>query len=158
MSPFAYMPQAIEFARRGWAAVIVMRRGYGGSAGNWVETSGPCNNRDSVTSATTSAADLRAAIAHLTRREDIDATRIVGVGQSAGGLATVAFTADPPANLVAGISFAGGRGSRADHDVCREDRLVEAMRNLGRRHAAQPVQLPGQALRRPHAAGARLRG
>jgi len=133
MSPFAFMPQAIEFARRGWAAVIVMRRGYGGSAGNWAETSGPCNNRDYVASATTSAADLRAAIAHLTRREDIDATKIISVGQSAGGFATVALTADPPANLVASISFAGGRGSRADHEVCQEDRLVEAMRNLGRR-------------------------
>jgi dienelactone hydrolase len=133
MSPFAFMPQAIEFARRGWAAVIVMRRGYGGSAGNWMESSGPCNDRDYVTSATTSAADLRAAIADLTRRDDIDATRIIGVGQSAGGFATIALTADPPANLLAGISFAGGRGSRADHDVCQEDRLVEAMRSLGRR-------------------------
>jgi hypothetical protein len=51
---------------------------------------------------------------------------------SAGGFATVALTTDPPPGLVAGISFAGGRGSGADDQVCREDRLVEAFRTLGR--------------------------
>jgi hypothetical protein len=37
MSPFSTLPQAIEFARRGWASAIVMRRGYGKSSGKWEE-------------------------------------------------------------------------------------------------------------------------
>src|SRR5271165_4417590 len=29
MTPWGMLPQAREFARRGWTAVVVMRRGYG---------------------------------------------------------------------------------------------------------------------------------
>ena len=38
-TPLAMLPQALEFARRGWAALIVMRRGYGSSDGGWAELS-----------------------------------------------------------------------------------------------------------------------
>jgi hypothetical protein len=41
MTPSAMLPQAIEFARRGWAAVVVMRRGYGDSGGDWTDSYGP---------------------------------------------------------------------------------------------------------------------
>src|ERR1700685_2387163 len=33
MTPWAVQPEALEFARRGWAAVVVLRRGYRGSDG-----------------------------------------------------------------------------------------------------------------------------
>jgi hypothetical protein len=33
MSPYRLWPQAVAFARRGWVAVVVMRRGYGSSQG-----------------------------------------------------------------------------------------------------------------------------
>ena len=133
MSPTAYLPQATEFARRGWAAVVVMRRGYGDSGGDYAERVGSCNNPDYVGASAASVADLRAAIVHLSSRPDIDPARIVSAGQSAGGFATVALTANPPKGLVAGISFAGGRGSRSDDEVCREERLVEAIRQFGQR-------------------------
>ena len=133
MSPMAYLPQATEFARRGWAAVVLMRRGYGDSGGDWAETLGSCNNPDYVKAATSSVSDLRAVIAHLGTRPDIDSSKIISVGQSAGGFATVALTADPPPGLVAAINFAGGRGSQSDDEVCREERLIEAMRAFGRR-------------------------
>ena len=62
--------------------------------------------------------------------------------------------------IVGIVNFAGGRGSRGPHDVCGEDRLVEAMGRYGR--AARVPQLwiysandqyfdPGLA-RRMHAA------
>ena len=38
--------QAVEFARRGFASLVVMRRGYGSSGGAYAENSGPCANRD----------------------------------------------------------------------------------------------------------------
>jgi dienelactone hydrolase len=93
----------------------------------------PCNDPDYVKGSSAAVADLRAAIAHLSGRPDIDPSRIVSAGQSAGGLTTVALTADPPKGLVAGIRFAGGRGSRADHEICHEERLIEAMRRFGQR-------------------------
>jgi hypothetical protein len=60
-------------------------------------------------------------------------SRTIAVGISAGGFATVALTADPPPGLVAAISFAGGRGSVRDDEVCHEERLVEAFGFFGKR-------------------------
>src|SRR5271156_885758 len=120
MSPWAMLPQAIEFARRGWAAVVVMRRGYGSSGGDWADGYGYCGNPNYIAAATAGAADLKAAIAFLVRRPDIDPSRAISVGVSAGGFAAVALTADPPPELVAAISFAGGRGSMHDDRVCHQ--------------------------------------
>jgi dienelactone hydrolase len=136
MTPWNMYPMAVEFARRGWAAVIVMRRGYGESGGHDVERSHSCQNPSYVESASTSARDLSAAIDGLSRRPDIDTKRILAVGHSAGGLATVALVAGRPSGLVAAISFAGGRGSVRDFTICREDRLVAAFRTFGKKAQA----------------------
>lgn len=132
MTPLAFLPQMMEFARRGWAVAAVMRRGYGDSGGGFAETAGTCQSPDYLASGRSAAKDLRAAIEYLSRRPDIDATRVMSVGQSAGGFSTVALTADPPAGLVAAISFAGGRGSPKDGEVCAEDRLVDAFAAFGK--------------------------
>jgi dienelactone hydrolase len=133
MSPLAMLPQAVEFARRGWAAVVLMRRGYGSSGGGWAEDYCACAHPSCVAAGAASATDLNAAIASLGSRPDIDTSRVIGVGVSAGGFATVALAADPRPGLVAAINFAGGRGSLRDDDVCRVDRLVDAYRFFGKR-------------------------
>lgn len=132
MTPRAYYNNALEFARRGFAVAIVMRRGYGDSGSELAEHSGPCNNPDYIRSGRAGASDIKAAIVALGKRPDVDPARVIAVGQSAGGLASVALAADPPPGLVAVISFAGGRGSRADFDVCQEERLIEAFRVFGK--------------------------
>jgi dienelactone hydrolase len=133
MTPLSMLPEAMEFARRGWAAAIVMRRGYGGSGGGWAETFGRCGDPHYLEAARAAAADLKDAAVVLARRPDVDDSRIISVGVSAGGFATVALTADPPPGLVAAISFAGGRGSTAADQVCRGDRLADAFHALGER-------------------------
>jgi dienelactone hydrolase len=133
MTPLTYLPQAMEFARRGFAVAIVMRRGYGSSGGPYAESSGACNNADYLASASNSVADLRAALMHLVKRADVDPAKILAVGQSAGGFSTVALAAQAPAGLVAAISFAGGRGSPKDNEVCSPDRLVGAFAAFGQR-------------------------
>lgn len=132
MAPEQRVPQAHEFAKRGWAVLVFMRRGYGKSQGEYAESTGNCNNPNYVASGEQSAEDIRQAIKYVARQPWADAKRIVSVGQSAGGLATVALTANPPPGLVAAISFAGGRGSRGDNDVCQADRLVDAFGVFGR--------------------------
>jgi dienelactone hydrolase len=133
MSPQEMLPQAREFARRGWTAVIVMRRGYGNSGGNYSEDAQPCSRRpDFYGSGIQSANDLRAAIAYLSSLPEVDRTRIISVGRSAGGFATVALTAKLPAGLVAAISFAGGRGSPAEDEVCNSGDLIEAFGRFGK--------------------------
>src|SRR5882757_3257871 len=132
MSPYGSYRQALEFARRGFAALVVMRRGYGDSGGDYAENNGPCGQRDYSLAAKASVSDLRTAIEAMRGRTDVSTSGMIAVGASAGGFATVALTADPPAGLAAAISFAGGRGSRADNDVCDEDALVREFGALGR--------------------------
>jgi dienelactone hydrolase len=133
MTPLAMLPQALEFARRGWAALIVMRRGYGGSDGGWAEGFGSCGNANYTTAGEAGAGDLKLALEFVSHRPDIDPTRMIAVGVSAGGFATVALTADPPPGLVAAISFAGGRGSQQADQVCEPEKLVAAFRAFGQR-------------------------
>jgi dienelactone hydrolase len=132
MTAWGLVPQAREFARRGWTTVVALRRGYGSSGGGYEEDGRGCSSHPNYYGAgKESAKDLRAAISYLSSRPEVDATRIIGVGISAGGFATVALTADPPAGLVAAISFAGGRGSNKPDNVCNPGDLVRAFAEFG---------------------------
>jgi dienelactone hydrolase len=132
MSPWQMIPQAREFARRGWTTVIVMRRGYGDSGGGFAEDGQACTSHaDYYDAGKESAKDLRESIAYLSTLPEVDPSRIISVGISAGGFATVALTAEPPPGLVAAISFAGGRGSRKPDEVCNPDVLIRAFHSFG---------------------------
>jgi dienelactone hydrolase len=130
MSPYELYSQAMEFARRGFAALVVMRPGYGTSGG--AENIGACGQRNYLAEAREATTDLQAAIQAVASRPDVSTDGMIAVGQSTGGFATVALTANPPAGLAAAISFAGGRGSRADNDVCQQDLLVSTFGTLGK--------------------------
>lgn len=132
MTPNALYAQAIEFARRGFAALVMMRRGYGNSGGDYAENIGPCDRPNYLIAAKASVSDLRAAIAAMKARTDVTTQGMIAVGISAGGFASVALTADPPPGLAAAINFAGGRGSEADDNVCDEDALVRAFARFGK--------------------------
>lgn len=132
MSAHNYYGIALEYARRGFAALIVMRRGYGTSPGGRVDSVRGCTNAAYLPAAAVAVADLRAAIDAMGRRSDVTTSGMIAAGHSAGGLATVALTAQAPPGLVAAISFAGGRGSRDADDVCNEDGLVQAFATLGK--------------------------
>jgi len=131
MTAWGFVPQAREFARRGWTTVIVMRRGHGSSGGRFAADQGCSSHPQYYDAGNESAKDLRAAIAYLSSLPEVDASRIIGVGISTGGFATVALTADPPPGLVAGISFAGGRGSDKPDSVCNPGDLVRAFADFG---------------------------
>jgi len=132
MSPGSMRAQAREFARRGWTTVVFMRRGYGTSGGDYAESSGKCTAPDYVSSGLASAEDIRAVIQAMRDRPYVDGSRIISIGRSAGGFATVALSANPPPGLVAAISFAGGRGSVRPDEVCVPDKLVGAFATFGR--------------------------
>ncbi|MGY3508833.1 alpha/beta hydrolase family protein [Bradyrhizobium lupini] len=132
MSAHKYYGIALEYARRGFAALIVMRRGYGTSPGGRVDSVGGCANAAYLPAAAVAVADLRAAIEAMARRADVATSGMIAAGHSAGGFATVALTAQAPAGLVAATSFAGGRGSRDDDDVCNPNGLVQAFATFGK--------------------------
>jgi dienelactone hydrolase len=131
MTALQFLPQAMEFARRGWTAAVVLRRGYGSSGGGWAEAWGDCKHADFLTASRAQVADLRAAIRFLATAPEVDASRILAVGHSAGGFATTALTAEPPPGLVAAINFAGGRGSVSPDSVCAEGSLLESFKVFG---------------------------
>ncbi|CAK0777727.1 Dienelactone hydrolase [Gammaproteobacteria bacterium] len=132
MSPRNMRIQAREFARRGWVAVTFMRRGYGASGGEFVEDIGKCESPDYERSGRRSAEDVRAVIVAMKEKPYVDGAKIISIGRSAGGFATVALSADPPPGLVAAISFAGGRGSSRPDEVCVPDKLVDAYGTFGK--------------------------
>jgi dienelactone hydrolase len=121
----------IEFARRGFAALVVLRRGYGSSPGGRADSYGPCNHPDYRAALAVSVADLPAAIAAMKNRNDVTTQGMIAIGHSAGGLATVGLTAQAPPGLVAAISFAGGRGSRSPDTVCGDRAPVDLFGQLG---------------------------
>ena len=132
MSARSYRPIAIEFARRGFAALVVLRRGYGSSPGGRADSYGPCSNPDYRSALAVSVADLQAAIAAMRNRSDVTTQGMIAIGHSAGGLATVGLAAQAPPGLAAGISFAGGRGSRSAGQVCGDGLEVDLFRQLGK--------------------------
>ena len=137
MTPYVLYRQAIEFARRGFAALVVLRRGFGSSGGDYAERNSCCNSDTYLRAVMASATDLRAAIAAMKNRTDVDTRGMIAVGVSTGGMATVGLTSDPPAGLAAAINFAGGhhRASLTGTDVRNEGdetSLVSAFRTLGK--------------------------
>jgi dienelactone hydrolase len=139
MTPLRWIPQAREFARRGWTTVIVMRRGFGDSGGSYDEDSRSCGRYPDDTGATKAAAkDLREAVAYVETLREVDPSKMIAVGISSGGMAIVGLTADPPQNLVAAIDFAGGRGSNAPDHVCNPEALVQSFAEFGK-HSRIPM-------------------
>jgi dienelactone hydrolase len=139
VTPWQQLPQALWFARRGWIVLAVVRRGYGSSGGEPDSRhGGRCPQTDYQEAGEYSAEDLRVAIDYARGVPEVDATRVVVVGVSTGGFASVALTAKAPPGLVAAISFAGGRGSKADHEVCNSGDLVHAYHNFGK-HSRTPM-------------------
>jgi dienelactone hydrolase len=99
------------FVRKGFAVAVPLRLGYGETA-----ASGDPEDMVSCTAPRYDAALAAAAeqvavvVKHLQQQPDIDASRLVLIGQSVGGATTVAAASMVLPGLVAAINFAGGHG------------------------------------------------
>ena len=130
--PTAYSAVAIAFARRGYAVIVPLRRGYGRSGGPYAEGVGPCNSPPYQAAARASGRDVAETVAFMAHQDYVDPTRVILAGVSAGGFASVAAAAQHPPGVVAVLNFAGGRGSEAPDTVCGEDKLLQTYAELGR--------------------------
>ena len=124
-----YRMQALDLARRGWLAVVVMRRGFGNSDGPQpVPVS--CATQSLVERFDADADDIQAAFAVITQRTDADPTRMVAIGVSAGGAAVTALSARNLTGLRAVVNVSGG----LRFESCpKEDLLVSAFGAYGLR-------------------------
>jgi dienelactone hydrolase len=123
---------ANDFARRGWAAATVLRRGYGNSEGIVADSYGTCSDPQFSRAGLTSAQDILQTVSHFQKQAYVDSSRVLLVGVSAGGFGSIAAASLAPTGLVAVVNFAGGRGSIADEQVCKPDELVGAYARFGK--------------------------
>lgn len=128
---------------RGNAVVAPVRPGYGATGGSDVENSG--SHFDSFGRCTTTPDYRRAAaaaartvvatLAWLRSQPWADAHHVLLVGQSMGGLTTVAAGARPVDGVVGYINFAGGGGGSptlAPGHNCDPDQLTQVFGEFGR--------------------------
>ncbi|HEY1475949.1 MAG TPA: CocE/NonD family hydrolase [Pseudolabrys sp.] len=119
--------QARDLARRGWLAVVVMRRGFGASDGPQPVPL-TCASTSLLGRFDGDADDLAATLAAIAQRPDADPTRMVAIGVSAGGAAVTALSARNPPGLLAVVNVSGG----LHFEGCsKEDVLVSAFRGYG---------------------------
>ncbi len=115
-----------EFLKRGYLVAIPMRSGYSKSGGSNIDSG--CNTESN---GRLQARDISAVLEKLLARPDVDRSRVILVGQSYGGIASIAAgTANPP--VVKGIiNFAGGI-KRTEATCGWEQALVDAFAAYGK--------------------------
>ena len=143
VTPWAQFNQALWFVRRGYVALVVVRKGYGRSGGKQDVQAGGCGPRGSFREAgEASTVDLEAVMHWAASRPEVDSATIVSAGVSTGGFAQVALSAEPPKGLKAAISFAGGRGSDGKEHNCDLDGVAHAFHSFGKdaaKHGGLPM-------------------
>lgn len=110
MGRYRVIPRIREFTQRGFAVIVPMRRGYGDTGGDWAERYGSCADPDFHAAGQAAADDLIATLQFAATLPYVDARRIVLLGQSAGGFASIAAASRAPAGVLAVVNFSGGRG------------------------------------------------
>jgi pimeloyl-ACP methyl ester carboxylesterase len=119
-----YWNTARYFLNRGFAVLYVLRPSYGDSEGPYLEANAPqCEHADYGPGFAAMADVIDAALAHAKTLPQADLSRVLLVGHSAGGAATVAAAARRPAGVVGYVNFAGGKGGgeHTPYAPCRAD-------------------------------------
>jgi len=119
--------QVLFWLARGIAVVSPLRPGYGANAGDDVEDSGVHFDRagrclghpEFRKTADAAARSVDATLQWLARQPWADAGNVLLVGQSVGGLATVAAGAHTLPGVAGYINFAGGTGGNPDRSPGR---------------------------------------
>lgn len=121
--------------RKGFAVAVPLRLGYGELAAlGDPEDSMGCDNPRYKSAGDAAAAQIVTVAKHLQTQPDIDPTKLVLIGQSVGGLSTVAANALRPTGLVAAINFAGGHGGNPrarPGNPCQGQVITRAMGQWG---------------------------
>jgi dienelactone hydrolase len=117
--------QSAEFLRRGYVVVLPMRQGFARSGGAYI--GGGCNVESNGLQ---QADDVIAALDYMIDQPYVDKDRIVVIGQSHGGLTTMAFATRDYPGVLGVVNFAGGL--RNENCVNWEGNLVDAFGAYGK--------------------------
>ncbi|WP_083383915.1 MULTISPECIES: dienelactone hydrolase family protein [Cupriavidus] len=120
-----YAAQSAEFVKRGYVVILPMRQGFAKSGGPYI--GGGCNV---ARNGLAQAEDVIATLDYMRTRPYVDMSRIVVIGQSHGGLTTMAFGTLSYPGVRGVINFSGGLRD----DACPgwQADLVEAFAGYGR--------------------------
>ena len=135
MGRYRPLPQIREFARRGFAVIVPMRRGYGETGGDWAENYGTCIAPDYYRASREAAKDVVGTVRYAQSLAFVRRDHVLLVGQSAGGIASIAAAAENPAGVIGVVNFSGGRGGRPythPGDPCVAANMTEAIGKLAR--------------------------
>ncbi|MDU8540960.1 dienelactone hydrolase family protein [Pseudomonas syringae group sp. J248-6] len=130
-SPNLFSSAATVFARHGYAAVVVMRQGYGQSSGFSEKRDGTCLSPHHARAGRIAADDLIAALQAIQRASWSLPDEAVLIGVSSGGFSVLAAGASNPPGIRAIINFDGGRGAKGDGNVCGKEQLLTAIKTYG---------------------------
>ncbi|SFP90595.1 dienelactone hydrolase family protein [Ralstonia sp. NFACC01] len=120
-----YSEQAAALVARGYVVAIPMRQGFSKSGGAYIGSG--CNVE---ANGIIQAEDVVATLDYMTAQPYVDRNRIVVMGQSHGGLTTLAFGTIAYPGVRGLVNFAGGL--RNDTCVDWEGNLVRAFETYGR--------------------------
>lgn len=120
-----YPAQSRAMANEGFVVLNPVRRGYGKSTGPWAENYFSCSSPAYKEAGLETAKDIEAAIEYAKSKPYIDVSRIVLVGQSAGGFGVLALASQNLPGVIGVVNFAGGRGSQNADTVCNPERLYQ---------------------------------
>lgn len=115
---------AREFVQRGWAVVVPMRQGFSQSGGS--EISAGCNVHSNGLQ---QARSVRRTLDWASSQPWADVSRNVVLGQSHGGLTTLAYGTDPHPGTRLLVNFAGGL--RQENCTAWQQNLVRAIGDYG---------------------------
>jgi dienelactone hydrolase len=135
--PAAYAGVARDFARRGWLAAVVIRRGFGQSDGPMPQATS-CANLNFPGRFDTDGDELQKALEALQGRDDVDPNRAIAIGSSAGGAAVLALASRKPPGLRGVINVSGGLNIEGCVEQGR-DALVDVVK--GWQRPGTPPQL-----------------
>jgi dienelactone hydrolase len=109
------LPLASFLTERGWIVAYPQRRGRGKSDGLYDEgfaenrSAGyTCESEKSLAGADRALSDVAAAVASLRRRPDVAGGRLLIAGQSRGGVLSMAYAGEHPAEIAGVVNFVGG--------------------------------------------------
>jgi dienelactone hydrolase len=128
---------AREFVRRGYVVVAPNRQGFAQSGGNYRQYG--C---DVERNGLGQADDVAATVAYMSKQPYVDAQHIVVVGNSHGGLATMAYGTEAAPGVRGLINFSGGL--RQDACVGWQDNLTHAFSAYGSKAKVPSLWLYGQ--------------
>lgn len=131
MNPNRESSTALAFARHGYAAVTILREGYGYSSGGAEYSGGSCKQPLHKLAGEKDTRDILAALEVIRRQPWASPDKVVLAGMSAGGFAVLATSAVNPPGVQAIINFDGGRGSIDGKSLCDRAGLINAFTTYG---------------------------